>query len=226
MTLNLDFWETLSLNAGCNLYSTKFHLCVLTVRLVHEQQKVAQSRSPYPAGTPNPNNVANSSNAPIIAKESLLPKESTSTMYFRERDRPLVPAEVFLATSVPKLLIGSLIVFLNVLAIISLLRSNRWVSSRAKGYYVLPQSTQGLLHSLFFSYLVLGGLTLYSQVSLSAFLLGDFRIVEDQGKECLVVNSILLGRGLNSNMKYLEFLYGTLITADLFNSAFAVLFCF
>ena len=183
MTLNLDYWETLSLNAGCNLYSSKFRLCVLTVRLAHEQQKQLLTQI--------------SNQTSIVSKETTASKESTSIMYFRERDMPLVPAEAFLATSVPKLLIGSLIIFLNVMAIITMLRSNRWISSRAKGYYVLPQSTQGLLHSLFFTYLFLGVLTVYSQVSLSTFLLGDYRLVEDQDKECLVVNSIMIGLSLS-----------------------------
>ncbi|CAG7826382.1 unnamed protein product [Allacma fusca] len=167
MTLILDYWETVSLTAGCNLYSTHFRLCVLTVRTAHQ----AGQDGTY--------------------------KKDTN-MYFRERDKPVVDAETFLATSIPKILISSLIIFLNVMAIAAICRSSNrsaWSGRTNKGY-ILPQSTQGLLHSLFIAYLCLGFLTLYSQISLSIFVLGEWRLFEDQGRECLGVNSIMIALSL------------------------------
>ncbi|CAL8069820.1 unnamed protein product [Orchesella dallaii] len=244
MSLILDYWETVSLTAGCNLYSKNFRFCVLTVKSADQG-----SRKSPPVTSITP--VGPSKSAQIIRRNSsVLSSFFNSTaymlnsggggnrttndliigggggqrtyynsgiitasnpsggggssgtiitsnnhnMYFRERDRPVVDAETFLSTALPKILIASLIIFLNLLAIITMIRSNRWVSSvgARKGFYILPQSTQGLLHSLFVAYLLLGLLTLYSQVSLSFFILGEFRIFEDQGKECLTVNSVLI----------------------------------
>jgi len=167
MTLVLDYWETLSLTAGCNLYSKNFQFCVLTVKSAE-------------LGTYSPNSTV----SPL-----------SHTMYYKERDKPVVNAETFLSTAVPRMLIGMLIVFLNVLAISAMTRSKRLISSKGgrRSFYVLPQSTQGLLNSLFTAYLLLGLLTIYSQISLSLFILSDYRIFSEQGKECLVVNCVLIG---------------------------------
>ena len=104
-------------------------------------------------------------------------------MFFRERDKPAIDVDAFLATALPKVLMASLIIFLNSVAMIGLVRSNRWMSSlRSAGgrsLYYLPQSTQGILHSLFMAYLILGLVTLYAQVSLAAFVLMDTRIVSE-----------------------------------------------
>lgn len=258
MSLILDYWETVSLTAGCNLYSKNFRFCVLTVKSADQgSRKSPPVTSITPVGASKTaqiirRNSASSSSglSSFVNSTALLFNGATESinrtatdllsaasnghrnyyynngiitatnpgggstiitsssgiggttgggsnnhnMYFRERDRPVVDAETFLSTALPKILIASLIVFLNLLAIITMIRSNRWVSSvgARKGFYILPQSTQGLLHSLFVAYLLLGLLTLYSQLSLSFFILGEFRIFEDQGKECLTVNSVLI----------------------------------
>lgn len=235
MSLILDYWETVSLTAGCNLYSKNFRFCVLTVKSADLGSR--KSSSPVTSITPvgpartaqiirrnssaftsflnsttaymlngadnsgdNDGDRTNdlilaasssggqkiyynsgiitvsnpSGGSPIITSSK---NNNNHNMYFRERDRPVVDAETFLSTALPKILIASLIVFFNLLAIITMIRSNRWVSSvgARKGFYILPQSTQGLLHSLFVAYLLLGLLTLYSQISLSLFLITDFR---------------------------------------------------
>lgn len=214
MTLNLDYWETYSLTAGCNLYTTKFYLCVQNVRSVAEQQ-LLQSYL----------NNANNKDIGLIGSSKA---RKTTAMYFHESEKSLVPAETFLATAVPKILITSLIIFLNIVAIITLIRSNRWSSSSSStststaankssssvyrpstiqkastslkaNYFILPQSTQGLLHSLFTNYLLFGLVVLYSQISLSIFLLSsnNSRIFDDQGKECLVVNCLIITLSLS-----------------------------
>src|SRR5690348_6542913 len=106
MTLNLGYWETYSLTAGCNLYTTKFYLCVQNVRNVAEQQLLQIYL----------NNNSSAKGAPGSRK--------TTAMYFHEQEKSLIPTETFLATAVPKLLVSSLIIFLNILAIITLIRSN------------------------------------------------------------------------------------------------------
>lgn len=150
MTLVLGVWEALSLKSGCNLYSSKFRFCVLTVRKAHE----------------NLQNSSRSSSTASLSYSSSKGSVSPS-MYFRERDPPAVDIDLFLATALPKLLLASLIIFLNGLAILGLARSSRFLSSsrgQTPGLLFLPASTQGLLHSLFVAYLALGLLTFYSQV--------------------------------------------------------------
>jgi hypothetical protein len=96
----------------------------------------------------------------------------------------------------PKLLLALFIVVLNTFSIVGLMRSNKWAnsirSSGGKGFYFLPPCTQGLLHSLFVAYLLLGLLTIYSNLSLSAFLLLEWRWVQEGGEECLLVNCAII----------------------------------
>lgn len=117
MTLVLDTWETHSLTAGCNLYSKKFKFCALNVRNADQGYRLAKK------------NIAsiltNSSTVGIITSGS----SGGGNMFFRERDKPLVDADTFLATALPKILMASLIIFLNALAIVTLIRSNRWMTS-------------------------------------------------------------------------------------------------
>ncbi|XP_035702299.1 adenosine receptor A2a isoform X2 [Folsomia candida] len=126
-------------------------------------------------------------------------------MYFRERDPPAVDVDLFLATALPKLLMAALIIFLNGMAIAGLVRSSRTLSSlRTPGLLFLPQSTQGLLHSLFAAYLALGLITFYSQVSLSAFVLLEWRIVAEQGSECLLVNCAIIALSIAISLHLLS----------------------
>ncbi len=168
MTLVLGDWEALSLKSGCNLYSKKFRVCMLTVKKAHQNIQLDQ------------NSTSSYSTSGVVGQ--------SPSMYFRESDPPsAVDVDLFLATALPKLLLASLILFLNGLAIHGLIASSRALSSlnkvqsSTKGqgqgqgqgssfkgsgspYLFLPSSTQGLLHSLFAAYLALGLLTAYSQV--------------------------------------------------------------
>jgi len=181
MTLALESWEIHSLRQGCNLYSKHFRICALTV---HKVDEIGRRSKDYKS-IQDLNKT--SSSFDLISSTT---SSSVRSMYFREREKPVVDSDTFLALALPKILMGCLIIFLNGLAILTLIRSNGWLRRRA---YFLPSTTQGLLHSLFVTYLLLGLLTLYSQVSLGAWVLAEFRLFDDkQGQECLVVNSTLI----------------------------------
>lgn len=151
MTLVLDFWETLSLSAGCNLYAPRFHLCVSNVQRAH-------------------------------SPDSSVLNATVTQLRFVEREKTLVPLETILASSLPKLLLSITILCLN--GLLLLLR---------KDTQQLPVTTRGLLRSFLVIYACVAVLTIYAEVSVSLFLLWEVRLVDEQWKECLVVNSLLIG---------------------------------
>jgi hypothetical protein len=210
MTLALEPWEVHSLRQGCNLYSKHFRICAITVNSVDKLRHLPLRL------TKSVRKVFENSTSPTVR-----------SMYFREREKPLIEADTFLALGGPKVLMALLIIFLNFLAILTLTRNAAGRRSNASSRRssvdnkistklpYLPRTTQTLLLSLFLTYFLLGTLTLYSQLSLGSFVLFEYRFFENsQGTECLLVNSGLIALSSGSVSLHLLALVGDRLTAS------------